>query len=403
MQTQRPAAIRFIFITLLIDVMGLGIIIPVMPKLIESLMGGTLSEAARYAGWLTFSYAIMQFICAPIIGNLSDQYGRRPILLLSLLGFGIDYIFLALAPSLAWLFVGRMIAGFTGASITTASAYIADISSPEKRAQNFGLIGAAFGLGFILGPLLGGLLAGWGVRMPFFASAALCLMNALYGYFILPESLAVENRRKFSWKRANPLGSFFQLTKYPSISALIASLILIYIAVHAVQSNWNFYTMYKFGWSEQLIGISLAFVGLLVGGVQGGLIRIILPKIGHEKGVWIGLLFYSIGFMGFAWATESWMMFAFLLPYAMGGIAGPSIQGIISNQVPPSEQGALQGGLTSLMSATAIIGPLLMAQLFAYFTSPAAPFQFPGAPMLLGGILTLISAGLAIRGFKRKG
>jgi DHA1 family tetracycline resistance protein-like MFS transporter len=295
-----------------------------------------------------------------------------------------------------------MIAGFTGASITTASAYIADISSPEKRAQNFGLIGAAFGLGFILGPLLGGLLAGWGVRMPFFASAALCLLNALYGYFILPESLSKENRRKFSWRRANPLGSFFQLTKYPSISVLIASLILIYIAVHAVQSNWNFYTMYKFGWSEQLIGISLAFVGLLVGGVQGGLIRIILPKIGHEKGVWIGLLFYSIGFMGFAWATESWMMFAFLLPYAMGGIAGPSIQGIISNQVPPSEQGALQGALTSLMSATAIIGPLLMAQLFAYFTSPSAPFQFPGAPMLLGGILTLISAGLAIRGFKRK-
>ena len=243
MATNRKAALGFIFITLLLDVTGLGIIIPVLPKLIEGLIHGNISEASKYAGWLTFAYAIMQFLFAPIIGNLSDQHGRRPVLLLSLLGFGVDYLFLAFAPTIAWLFVGRLIAGVFGASFTTASAYIADISTPENRAQNFGMIGAAFGLGFIIGPVVGGLLGQYGPRVPFIAAAVLSLLNAAYGYFVLPESLPRENRRKFEWKRANPVGSLVQLKKYPAVAGLIISLVLVYISAHAVQSTWTFFNI----------------------------------------------------------------------------------------------------------------------------------------------------------------
>src|SRR5215218_927226 len=236
MASSKKAAIGFIFLTLLIDVTGLGLIIPVMPKLIESMIHGGVSQASQWGGWLTFAYAIMQFLCAPIMGGLSDKYGRRPVLLFSLLGFGVDYIFLSFAPSIGWLFLGRIIAGVTGASFTTAAAYIADISTNENRAQNFGMIGAAFGLGFIVGPVIGGLLGSFGPRIPFLVAAGLSLLNAAYGYFVLPESLPKENRRRFEWRRANPLGSLLQLKKYPAISGLIFSLILVYIAAHAVQS-----------------------------------------------------------------------------------------------------------------------------------------------------------------------
>src|SRR5687768_3190651 len=238
MSEKRPALI-FIFITLLIDVIGLGIIIPVLPQLIQEITGGTLSDASRYGGWMLFAYAFMQFICAPIMGGLSDQFGRRPVLLASLFGFGLDYIMMAFAPTLAWLFAGRIIAGIMGASFTTASAYIADISTPEKRAQNFGLIGAAFGLGFIIGPLLGGLLADFGARTPFFVCAGLTLLNWLFGFFILPESLKEENKRKFEWSRANPVGTLKKLVRYPVIAGLIIALTLIYVSAHAVQTNWS--------------------------------------------------------------------------------------------------------------------------------------------------------------------
>src|SRR6187399_1503148 len=248
MAQPKKAAIGFIFITLLIDVMGWGLIIPVMPKLIAQLKHIEINDASAYGAWLLFAYAFTQFLCAPLIGNLSDRFGRRPILLCSLLGFGIDYIFLALAPSYGWLFVGRIIAGFTGASFTTAAAYIADISTNETRAKNVGMIGAAFGLGFIIGPAIGGLLSGLGIRAPFYAAAILCLLNFLYGYFILPESLDKEHRREFKWKRANPLGSLMQLKKYPALGGLVVSLVLIYIAAHAVQSNWNYFTAYRFHW-----------------------------------------------------------------------------------------------------------------------------------------------------------
>lgn len=390
----------FIFVTLLIDVIGFGIIIPVMPKLIEHLTGEGLSEASKYAGWLTFAYAITQFVCSPIVGGLSDKYGRRPVLLAALLGFGLDYIFLAIAPNIELLFLGRIIAGATGASITTATAYIADISTPEKRAQNFGLVGAAFGLGFIIGPGLGGLCAHWGPRVPFIVAAVLTLLNFLYGYFILPESLLPENRREFNWKRANPVGSLMHLAKYPVISGLVISLVLVYIAGHAVQSTWSFFTMLLFNWNETMVGASLMFVGLLIALVQGGLIRVIIPKIGQKNAVISGLMLYFISFLLFAFATHGWMMFAILVPYCLGGICGPALQGMMSSQVPANEQGELQGALTSLISVTAVIGPPVMTNIFASFTAKNAVIHFPGAPFLFGGVLMLAGVILAARSLK---
>jgi len=401
-QPKQQGALGFIFVTLLIDITGFGIIIPVLPKLIQHLIHGNLSEASRYGGWLTFAYAFMQFIFAPVIGNLSDRYGRRPVLLCSLLGFSIDYMFLAFAPTIGWLFVGRVIAGITGASFTTASAYIADVSPREKLAQNFGIVGAAFGLGFIIGPVMGGILGHISTQLPFLTAAGLALLNALYGFFILPESLKPENRRPFELKRANPMGSLLQLKKYPAIGGLVSSLVLIYIAAQAVQSTWTFFTMDRFKWTEALVGYSLGFVGVLSGLVQGLLIRVTIPKLGNKRSIVIGLTLYSIGLFLFAFANKGWMMFAILVPYCLGGIAGPALQGLISKHVPPNEQGELQGGLTSLMSATSIVGPPVMTTLFAWFTSPAAPVLFPGAPFLAGAILMLASTLLAIRSFKRE-
>lgn len=395
MVTDKKAAIGFIFITLLIDVMGWGLIIPVMPKLISELKHIPVNQASSYGALLLSSYAITQFIFAPVIGNLSDRYGRRPILLSSLLGFGIDYLFLALAPTYGWLFIGRIVAGITGASFTTAAAYIADISTPETRAKNFGMIGAAFGVGFVIGPALGGLLAGWGVRAPFYAAAGLCLLNTLYGYFVLPESLSKQNRRPFQWKKANPFGSLKFLSKTPAIGGLAICYFLIYLAAQAVQGNWNFFTIYRFSWTEGMVGISLAVVGLLVGAVQGGLTRVINPKLGNYKSIFLGLLLYTIGLVLFAFASQGWMMFVFLIPYCLGGIAGPSLQATLAGHVLPNQQGELQGALTSLMSVTTIIGPLMMNNLFTYFTSDKAPFHFPGVSFLLAAVFMLMSLIIA--------
>jgi MFS transporter, DHA1 family, tetracycline resistance protein len=397
MAKNKQAAIGFIFITLLIDIMGWGLIIPVMPKLISQLKGIAVNEASSDGAWLIAAYAITQFLFAPIIGNLSDKYGRRPVLLASLLGFGIDYIILALAPTYSWLFIGRVIAGITGASFTTASAYIADISTPDTRAKNFGMIGAAFGVGFIIGPALGGLLAGFGVRAPFYAAAALCLLNALYGYFILPESLSKENRRAFEWKKANPFGSLQFLRKTPGIGGLALCFFLIYMAAQAVQGNWSFFTIYRFGWTEGMVGISLAVVGLLVGAVQGGLTRVINPKLGDEKSIYLGLFLYTIGLVLFGIANQGWMMFVFLVPYCLGGIAGPSLQSTMAGHVQPNQQGQLQGALTSLMSLTTIFGPLIMNNLFKYFTTEKAPFHFPGISFIVGALFMLMSLFIAWR------
>lgn len=395
MPPTRKAAMGFIFITLLIDVTGLGISIPVFPRLIGELTGDNISAVSQWGGVLTVVYAAMQFVCAPIIGNLSDKYGRRPVLLISLLGFGIDYLFMAFAPNIWWLFLSRIIAGVTGASITTASAYIADVSTSETRAKNFGLLGAAFGLGFIIGPALGGMLAEFGIRVPFLVAAGFCLLNALYGYFVLPESLAREHRRPFEWKRANPLGSLAHLKKYPAVLGLMGSLVLVYIAAHALQSTWTYINIERFNWSEQKLGYSLGVVGAMTFLVQGILIRLINPKLGNEKSVYIGLTIYSLGMLAFAFATESWMMFAFMIPYCLGGIAGPALQAILSGYVPPNEQGELQGALTSMISLTSIVGPLLMTNLFAWFTKPGTPLHFSGAPFLMGSVLLMFSALVA--------
>ncbi len=396
----RKAALGFIFVTIMIDMTGLGIIIPVMPKLITELTGGSISNASVYGGWLIFVYAFFQFLFAPILGGISDKVGRRPVLLFSLFGLGVDYLVLAQAPNITWLFIGRMIAGIGGASITTASAYIADISEPEKRAQNFGMIGAAFGLGFIIGPVIGGLLGELGPRIPFYAAAGLSLLNWLYGYFVIPESLDQENRRPFSWKRANPVGTLLHLKRYPAILGLFASIFLVYLAAHAVQSTWAYYTIETFKWSEADVGYSLGFVGVVVALVQGVLIRPVVKAIGQVKAIYVGLAFNAFGLSLFAFATEGWMIYAILVPYALGGFAGPSMQSIITSQVPGDEQGELQGGMTSMASVTSIIGPVMMTSIFAYFTDTANQIYFPGAPFIVATVLAIISMILVIRSLR---
>jgi DHA1 family tetracycline resistance protein-like MFS transporter len=401
MANPKKAAVGFIFITILIDIIGFGIIIPVLPQLLQQLMHVTdrtdISAISKPAIFLTLIYGLMQFIFAPILGSLSDRYGRRPVLLFSLLGFGLDYIFLAFAPSIGWLFLGRMISGITGASITTASAYMADISNEKNRAQNFGMIGAAFGLGFIIGPMLGGLLGELGTRIPFLVAAGLALVNALYGYFVLPESLDMEHRRSIDFKKANPISSLLKFKKYPAVLGLIFSLLLIYISAHAVQSNWSFANINKFGWTPKMIGISLAVVGVLVSLVQGLLIRVVNPKLGNEKSVYIGIALYALGLTLFAFATQGWMMFLFLVPYCLGGISGPALQAIISLHVTKNEQGELQGSLTGLQSLTTIIGPPMMIGLTSYFSIKNDPnhIYFPGAAFLLGALFMLLSAIIA--------
>ncbi|WP_343532273.1 TCR/Tet family MFS transporter [Pedobacter sp.] len=401
MANKRNAGVFFILVTILFDCIGFGIIIPIMPALIKELTGATLSEASEYGGFLLTVYSLMMFICSPILGALSDKTGRRTVLLISLFGMAIDYFFLAFAHTISLLFLGRIIAGICGASITTASAYIADVSTPEKRAQNFGLIGAAFGLGFIIGPVIGGVFSQFGTRVPFMIAGGLSLINWLYGYFILPESLKKENRRKFEWKRANPVGALMQIKRYPSLLGLLAALLILFIAAQSTQTVWSFYTQEKFHWNETWIGYSLGFVGLTVAIVQGGLIRIIIPKFGQKKSIMFGLCLYVLGFMLFAFASKGWMMFAFMVPYALAGITGPAIQGIISTQVKPDEQGELQGIMTSFMSLASIIGPLLMSYLFAHFTSKQSSIYFPGAPFMMGAVLTCVSIVICYQNLKK--
>lgn len=389
------AALFFIFITVFIDVIGLGIIIPVVPSLIIDLTGQTISNAAEYGGLLMFIYAGTQFLFAPMIGALSDRFGRRPLLLCSLCAYGLNYLLLAWAPTMTWLFFARFLSGITGATTTTASAYVADISAPEEKAQNFGLLGAAFGLGFIIGPVIGGLLGEFGSRIPFIAAAALSLINFIYGYFILPESLTSQKRRSFELNRANPFGALKIISNF-SAAGLFLVFFLIYLSHHATQSTWTYYTMFKFGWDEAMVGISLGVVGICVAVVQGGLTRWCIPKMGLTNAVYLGIGAYIIGFLGFSWAPNGKIMLAMIMPYALGGFAGPSLQGIISNQVPANMQGELQGVLTSLISFSAIIGPPVMTQSFSYFSTSGALY-IPGAPFILGALLSIVALIIGVK------
>lgn len=406
--TPAPAAghaLAFIFITLMIDTIGLGIIIPVMPELIRELTGQGLEQAAVYGGWLAFAYSSTQFLCGPVIGNLSDHFGRRPVLFASLLAFGLDYVVMGLAPRLWWLYLGRVVAGMAGASYTTGLAFIADVSPPARRAQNFGLVGTAFGIGFIIGPALGGLLGRFGSRLPFFVSASLALLNLVYGLIVLPESLPRERRRAFSWRRANVLGSFIALREYPAVLPLLLALTFWALAHQALQSTWSYYTMLRFGWNETAVGLSLGAIGLSIAVAQGGLTRLLIPKWGERRAATVGMLGVAAAYLVFAAAPYGWMVYVGALGYAAGGLVMPSLQAIMSRAVPEYAQGGLQGAVASTVGVAAIVGPPVMTGIFGYFSRPKAPVHFPGAPYVCAVALVGVSLALlrrAHRGFSRR-
>ena len=399
MKSRKPA-LSFIFITLFLDVLGLGLIIPILPKLIESFSDYNVSAAATTVGILAGLYALMQFIFAPILGSLSDRYGRRPIILISLFGSACDYLLLAFAPSLPWFFVGRIINGISGANITAATAYIADISPPEKRAANFGISGAAFGLGFIAGPALGGVLGDYDLRLPFLSASALTLANWLYGFFVLPESLAAENRRAFSWSRAHPVGSLTALRQYPLVLRLAVAIFLINIAQMMLQSTWALYTGYRYDWSPKSVGLSLAFVGLMAALVQGGLARKLIPKLGERRSMITGLSCSTLAQIGYGFAPRGWMLYPSLTVGCLGGIAQPAGQSLISRSIAANEQGAVQGAITSLTSVAGIIGPLIATNLFGWFIGPNAPFPLPGVSFFLAALLMISALWLVRRAFR---
>jgi MFS transporter, DHA1 family, tetracycline resistance protein len=395
-------ALVFVFITVLVDSTGFGLILPVLPRLIMQLTGFGVDRAAAYGGWLSFVYALMQFFCAPVLGNLSDAKGRRPVLLFALFALGCDYLIMGWAPVLGWLFIGRLIAGIAGASFTPAYAYVADITPPEKRAQSFGLMGAAFGVGFIVGPALGGLLGGFGPRAPFFAAAAVALANATLGYFALPESLAPERRRAFHWTRANPLGTLAQMRAQPVVRLLLAALFLWQLAHQVLPSTWAFYTISKFHWTSAEVGYSLAWVGLLMALAQGVLTRVLIPSLGGERRAALaGMAAALIAYVGYALATEGWMMYVVGLTTFVFALTYPSMNALASQRVAANAQGELQGAIACLYSLSAIAGPPLMTQVFAYFSAATAPVYFPGAAFLTAAALTLASAALLVRALRR--
>lgn len=393
----RRASMAFILVTLFLDILGLGIIIPVLPHLVADMLDGDESRAAAYYGAIAGSYALAQFLFAPVLGALSDRFGRRPVLLVSLFGFGVNYVLMALAPNLSWLFAARILSGLTGASLTTVHAYIADISTAENRAQNFGLVGAAFGLGFILGPALGGVLGHIGVRVPFYASAVVVLLNWLYGLFVLPESLPRDRRRPFSLRDGNPLSALLRLRRFPSVQGLALAFVFFALAQRGLETVWVLYTEHRYGWSELENGLTLGLVGVMAAIVQGGLIRRVVPRWGERRSVRTGLAIASAAFVCYGLAPTGPWIFPIVVLGAFGGIAGPSIQGLVTGAVDPSQQGTVQGALTSLMSLAAIAAPLISTQLFRHFTRPEATLQLPGAPFFLGALFLLAALYVADR------
>jgi DHA1 family tetracycline resistance protein-like MFS transporter len=388
--TQHRHALAFIVAVVLIDAISFGIVLPVMPQLIMSLSEVSLSEASRIGGYLMFTYAALQFFAAPILGNLGDRYGRRPVLLFTLAALSLDYLLMAAAPTLLWLFLARMIAGVASSTFSLSYAYVTDITPVAQRAQRFGMIGAAFGGGFILGPVIGGFLGEFGPRYPFYAAAALGLTNLVYGYFVLGESLSVEERRPFDLKRANPVGAMLQIRKYPVVLGLALAYFLYMLGHLSLPSTWTYYTMEKFAWSESQIGLSLGFAGVFMILVQAFLIRWAIPALGAFKAGIIGMLAIIIGFLGYAFAATGWQLYPWLALASISGFVTPAFQSIMTSQIPANAQGELQGALSSINSITSIVGPLLMTQLFAAFTGEQAAFYFPGVSFFAAAILSLL-------------
>lgn len=386
------SAVIFVLLTVCIDAMGFGIIMPVLPDLIAELSNTSISGAALWGGYLSFSYAVMQFVFGPTIGNLSDRFGRRPVLLVSLFMLAADFLIMALAPSLIVLFIGRTLAGIAAATHSTANALMADISSKADRARNFGLIGAAFGAGFIIGPLIGGIAGEFGTRAPFFAAAAIAFGNFCFGALVLPETLTKEKRRSFNWKRANPAGGFIQIKKVPMVAWFLAVVFISEIAGFVYPAIWAYYTKEAFKWSSSEVGLSLAAFGVCFVAVQGWLIRYILKWLGEVRTVIFGLLTSIAALFATSFATQGWMIYALLPLMALGGVATPAITALMANCTPDDAQGELQGIRASVLAVVMIISPLLMTQLFGYFTQPGAPVYFPGAPFFAAACLT----GLAL-------
>ena len=385
----RKHGLIFVAVTVLLDTIGFGLIVPVMPRLLVELTGDTVSRAAIDGGWLSLAYAATQFVFAPVLGNLSDRFGRRPVLLAAIGALGIDYVIMGFAPTLGWLFVGRAIAGIAGASFTPAYAYVADISPPEKRAQNFGVVGSMFGIGFIAGPAIGGLLGGLGPRAPFFAAAILSVVNFVYGAIALPESLPPEKRRPFEWSRANPIGTLRQVRKYPVVLGLLVALCLWMLGHQVMQATWSFYTKLRYDWSEVKIGVSLATVGVVMAVSQTTLVRFVVPRIGERRAALIGISIAIVGYIGFGTATQGWMVLAWLATWFFAAIVMPTTNALMSHRIPADAQGELQGAVASLYSLTSILGPPLMTQLFGHFSAADASPRIPGAAFFAAAILAL--------------
>jgi DHA1 family tetracycline resistance protein-like MFS transporter len=386
--------VLFILLTVMIDSMGIGLIIPVMPDLIREVTGGDLANAALWGGVLATVFAVMQFLFGPLLGNLSDRFGRRPVLLISLLVMAADYVVMALAGSIWLLLAGRLVGGITAATQSTASAYMADISEPGKKAQNFGLVGAAFGLGFVIGPLLGGLLGEWGTRAPFWAAAGLAGTNTLLGYFVLRETVTDTIRRRFDWRRANPLGAFKSLRALPGLGRLFTVFFLYQVAFFVYPAIWAYFGQARFGWNAGIIGMSLGLFGVMMAVVQGGLIRLILARLGERGTVLYGLVFDVFAFAALAFVTSGPIALILTPLAALGAVITPALQGIMSRAVGERRQGELQGALTSVSAIAMIIAPMVMTSVFARFTHAGAPIYFPGAPFLLS--LALILVALAV-------
>lgn len=390
-QAHERRALAVVLATLFIDVIGLGIIMPVLPDLITSLTHLPIGEAARVGGLLMGSFAVMQFLFGPVMGGLGDRFGRRPVLLACLVAFGVDYIVMGLAPTIGWLFASRAFAGMAGASFVPASAYVADVTPPERRAQNFGLVGAAFGAGFVVGPALGGLLGGIGLRVPFFVAGALALVNATLGFFLLPESLPRDRRRPFTLSRANPFGTFATFARLRGALPLFAAWFLWMLAHQSYPSTWAFYTKLRFGWSETAIGLSLAYSGFLMALGQVFVSRRLIPAIGERRSILLGLSLGLVGFLGNALAPQGWVVYVVLAFAALQGLVFPSMNSTMSRIVAPDQQGELQGGVASLMSLAAIVGPPLLTGAFERFTREGARPFLPGAPYFAAAALTLAS------------